>query len=31
MIDVTVIVWLVLTFGIHSVVKKMGEKGNYYL
>ncbi len=31
MIDVTVIVWLALTLGIHSVVERMKKKGNYYL
>ena len=31
MIDITVIVWLGLTFGIHWVFAREKKKGNYYL
>ncbi len=30
-IDITVPVWLLLTFSMHWVCTKLGPKGNYYL
>ena len=31
MIDITVPVWLILTFGSHWLYRKFGEQGNHYL